>query len=162
MQVVVSDEKSVDIAFDDSEEEEVEEERGRIASSVARQPSGMRAGGSHRRGEGRTVPPGGSGEGGDMEDEGFCILDSPTSTIVVCLLFVCFAVCKKFPFRVRATTMQRCLPFCLHTIFILLHSLCRMHRGTDCCTVHVPLFQVFPPWNIHDECFNKHKTKTFY
>ena len=127
MQVVVSDEKSVDIAFDDSEEEEVEEERGRIASSVARPPSGMRAGGSHRRGEGRTMPPGGSGEGGDMEDEGFCILDSPTSTIVVCLLFVCFAVCNvrmcTHDCTVFITHLHVSVSLLMNMYELLLHSL---------------------------------------
>lgn len=126
---MVSDEKSVDIAFDDSEEEEEEEvaERGSTSRSAAHWPSGVRAGSSHGRGErSRRVTPGGSGRGGDMEDEGFCILDSPTSTIVVCLfvcLFICFVTCNVHMYTHYLLPMCMCVPLLMNMYELLLHSL---------------------------------------
>ena len=83
--MVISDDKSIDIAFDDSEEEEEEKEgRGSLTSSphhtadVNLEKRG-RGGGGGVKGRAHRGPQ----EGGDMEDEGFCILDSPSSTLVV-------------------------------------------------------------------------------
>ena len=77
-----SDEKSVDIAFDDSEEEEEElEQEGREDVSLSATHLGKNNGV-------RTTRSGGKKQLNltttEREENGFCILDSPTSVMVVC------------------------------------------------------------------------------
>ena len=73
-----SDEKSVDIAFDDSEEEEEleQEERKDVLATHLGKNNGV-----------RTTRSGGKKQLNQMtterEENGFCILDSPTSVMVV-------------------------------------------------------------------------------
>lgn len=88
----------IDIDFGDSEEEKGEEEdvqRGSQCAAINSGGGGMvgSTGGQDGRGGsksgtagGRSGREGGTREDRESDDEGFCVLDSPTSTFVVCII----------------------------------------------------------------------------